>query len=319
MKARQSGSAAAAGDGAATRRPQYTALIRTFDSAATLPATLRSLGRQDWPPARCVFVDSGSSDATLALLPAGAIVHRYVGADFNYADAIHQGLGHVETEFVLIISSHLSLGAADATRCALTLLREKPAFGAAYFCNDAGSCADHTVIDAGNFDGFNGLWNNCALVRTALLRKRGFRPEVFAAEDQEWAHWLFTEQGMRVARIAGARVVDANPRRRSMRKRLNEYTAIAFYANRRLLGAEHLARVAFCTVKPRVRGSDRVFYLRLFFRLLACHWRPPSARSRYYRPNSERANRGGAPAAQVDGDRAKDAQAHRGRLFGAGR
>lgn len=280
-RANATGRAAAARS--ADRAPaEYTALVRTFNSAATLPATLRSLRQQQAPPARYVFVDSGSTDATLALIESRGTVHRYRGGEFNYADAINQGLEHVETEFVLIVSSHTCIGAGDATRYALRLLRDRPNLAAAYFCNDAVPVPRHTIIDASNFDGFNGLWNNCALLRTALLKQRGFRREVLTAEDQEWAAWLFSERKMTIARIAGGRIVDGNPRRYSMRKRLNEYASIAYYANRRLLSAEHLARVAFCIVKPAVRRTDRVFYLRLFFRLLACRFGAPTASSRYY-------------------------------------
>jgi glycosyltransferase involved in cell wall biosynthesis len=68
---------------------QYAALIRTFNSAAYLGETLASLQAQSNPPSFYIFVDSGSTDGTRALLPPGGLFHNYTGASFNYSAAIN--------------------------------------------------------------------------------------------------------------------------------------------------------------------------------------------------------------------------------------
>jgi GT2 family glycosyltransferase len=60
---------------------KYSVIIRTFNSEATLPETLASLDAQTVRPERLIFVDSGSSDGTLALVPENSVVHRYVGTE----------------------------------------------------------------------------------------------------------------------------------------------------------------------------------------------------------------------------------------------
>src|SRR4051812_38681170 len=87
----------------------YCTLIRTFNSERTISSTLRSLERQTCQPSRYIFVDSGSTDGTRGLLPPDAVFHRYTGGEFNYSEAINQGLQHVDCDYVLIISSHTSL------------------------------------------------------------------------------------------------------------------------------------------------------------------------------------------------------------------
>jgi tetratricopeptide (TPR) repeat protein len=72
---------------------------------------------QSITPSEYVFVDSGSSDNTVAIFPEGGKVHKYVGKDFNYAEALNQGICHVSTETVLIISSHTSLTNKVLERC----------------------------------------------------------------------------------------------------------------------------------------------------------------------------------------------------------
>lgn len=267
----------------------YAALIRTFNSAATLPVTLKALSRQSVPPQRYVIVDSGSTDATLDLIPGDAVLHRYEGGAFNYAEALNQGLRHISSEYVLIISSHTWLAKTQAVEFGLGLLQSDPGLaGVCYIEGPRAADLDefhHQIVDRSNFSGFNGLSNSCALVRSDLLRRRPFRPEVFSAEDQEWTRWALESEGLAIARIHCAGMVNDNPRKWSRRKRLNEYVSIAYYVNRELLGWRHLGEVAVRVLRqpgPRVR--ERFFNAELLLRLLACRVRRPNSGSRYFRP-----------------------------------
>jgi glycosyltransferase involved in cell wall biosynthesis len=262
----------------------YSALIRTYNSATTLPDTLRSMETQSITPSEYVFVDSGSSDNTVDIFPEGSKVHKYVGKDFNYAEALNQGICHVSTETVLIISSHTSLTNKGAIEFTLALLDSNSELAAAYFCEDKSEELTYELIDKNRFNGFNGLWNTCALIRVSFLRRRGFSTEVFAAEDQEWARWLFDSTNKKIARVSGAGLVNRNPRKSSIKKRLNEYVAVAYFSNRKLLGPANICRVAYTAVKfdSRLRMSDRVFYVLLFVRLIACHLAAPQYKSRYF-------------------------------------
>src|SRR6478736_3891881 len=262
----------------------YTVLIRTYNSETTLPATLEALGRQTNPPSQYVFVDSGSTDRTLACIPEGSVVHKYAGKEFNYSAALNQGLGFVSTEFVLIISSHTKLGLDTAAAYGLSLLSLNPATGGVCFCPENTGQLRHQFIDKNSFDGFNGLFNTCSLVRTVLLKERGFRPEVFTAEDKEWSKWFFETKNGTIARISSAGVIYDNPRGIPLKKRLNEYVAVAYFVNRELLTWMHIKRVAYSAVKlgTQRRWSDRLFYFLLVFRLTACRYFKPVSKSKYF-------------------------------------
>lgn len=261
---------------------RYSVLIRTFNSHATLPATIASLTAQSWPPGGYVFVDSGSTDGTLDVVPPGSTIHHYIGRAFSYAASLNQGIAYLETEFALIISSHTVLENTEAIAYALNLLTEDEAVGAAYFCLEDEGCLSHLLIDRKNFTGFNGVWNTCAVVRTALLKKRAFRPEVFSAEDQEWSAWLFDVEGKSVARISGGGMGYMNPRKHPLRKRLNENIAVALYVKPEMLGFAYLARVGYRVIRPVSGLKERVFNARLLFSLISYRFFEPRLTSRYY-------------------------------------
>lgn len=264
----------------------YCALIRTFNSERTVSATLASLAAQTCPPAHHIFVDSGSTDSTLRLLPPGSILHRYQGPTFNYAEAINQGLQYVDTDYVLIISSHTMLSDKHAVSFAMRLLADDQSIGAAYFSNEPSQTTKYTLIDSRNFNGFNGMWNTCALIRTSLLRKRSFRPEVFSAEDQEWASWLFEKERKCVARISGAGMEYNNPIPYSLRKRLNEHIAVAMFVRPEMLRWRYIARVAYRAIRPVSTFRERRFNAHLAAALIGC--RLPALRPRAQHSQSAR-------------------------------
>lgn len=263
----------------------YSVLIRTLNSERTLPYTLECLANQTIAPERYIFVDSGSVDGTMNILPKDALVHKFVGPEFNYSDAINQGLGHVSSRFVFVVSSHTIILNRRAVEYALNLLAADQRLGAVYFGTEcSGGPLEHKVIDQSNFDGRNGLWNWCALIRMDLLARRKFRPEVFSAEDQEWASWLIHEEGKATARILNAGAINYNPNAQSLRKWRNEEVALAYFVRRDLLGWPNIARVIRSAFRPsgKLHLRGRLSRLILAARLAGCRFSPPTAKSRYF-------------------------------------
>ncbi|MBE7184178.1 MAG: glycosyltransferase family 2 protein [Methylobacterium mesophilicum] len=248
----------------------YTALIRTCNSERFLPETLQALEAQTVPPAAYVFVDSGSSDRTPDLLPSNGRLHRYRGGRFNYSDALNQGLALVETDHVLIVSSHTALNHPGAMAFALDLVDRDEGAGAAYFTSESADALAASFVHAESFTGFNGVWNTCGLIRMDLLRRRSFRSEVFSAEDQEWSRWLVETERRPIASVAGARVGFNNPGKHVPEKRLNEYWAVALYVRPEMLRALYLMRVFYRIVRPVSAWKERFFNARLLFGLMRC-------------------------------------------------
>lgn len=268
----------------ATAKAGYSVIIRTFNSAHTLPATLASLSDQTSKPSRLIVVDSGSTDHTLSVLPPKTTVHHYSGKSFNYSEAINQGLSYVDTEFVAIISSHTVLQCPAALEYAIKLLKHDDRVGAAYFSDENPPTLEHVLIDRHKFTGFNGIWNTASLLRTALVRSRPFRPEVFTCEDSEWSRWLLENKELLIARVNGAGKQDLNPRQLSMRKLTNERLAIAFFVKPEMMRWHRIIRVGLGAFKPCLGRSLfwRAVLLITFFRLTLARFIEPSPSSRYY-------------------------------------
>lgn len=264
--------------------PKFSILVRTFNSERTLGSTLECLASQSIPPHEYIFVDSGSTDRTLDILPAGSVVHKFVGSEFNYSDALNQGLQYVSTDYVLIISSHTLVIKRTALEFGLNLLASDASIGAAYYSGEQTGNLDYVSIDKTSFNGFNGLWNTCALIKLELLERRKFRPDVFSAEDQEWAKWLFFEEGKSIARISGAGAINANPQKYSFRKSRNEYVAVSYFVKRDLLRWQNICRIFMSAIKPtggrQIRR--RMSNVMLASRLAACHFAEPNAKSPYF-------------------------------------
>ena len=264
---------------------EYSAVIRTFNSAATLPLTLGSLRSQTKQPNRYIFVDSGSTDNSLQSLPNESSVHKFVGPEFNYSEALNQGINLASTAYVLLISSHIEIKNREAIEYALGLVSANETIAAAYFggAEEIGPLRSE-LIDKRNFTGFNGLWNSCALIKLSWLRERGFRREVFSAEDQEWANWVFSVKNGAIACIYGAGAMNNNPRRASRRKWLNEQVSIAYFTNPKLLSPLNIAHAIFTAINPISGRSleSRLSYLVLTVRLIACRFCKPKGRSCYF-------------------------------------
>jgi glycosyltransferase involved in cell wall biosynthesis len=263
---------------------QYTVLIRTYNSALTLPQTLASLKRQVCQPTAYIIVDSGSTDNTLQQVPVDAFVHRYVGREFNYSEALNQGLQFVTTNYVLIISSHNVIQNENALLYGLNTFRLDKRIGAVYYTEEATPTLNTCFVNKTNFDGRNGLWNTCSLIDMALLRIRNFRRDVFAAEDQEWARWLFDTRNGVTARVSGAKLINHNIRARSWVKQRNDYVSIAYFSYPTLLKCRYILRIAFNVIrlKHQISIAERFSNLILCLRLVSCRFVKPKTHSRYF-------------------------------------
>ena len=247
----------------------YSALIRTFNSESTLPATLGCLEGQSTPPSQYVVIDSGSTDRTLDLLPQSAVVERYIGESFNYSRALNQGIRHIEHSYTLIVSSHTRLQMESAISFGLSLLAGREDVAAAYFLpGEASDRMSFELVTRENFTGFNGVFNTCGIFKTEMLKKRGFRPEVFSAEDQEWSKWLLEVEGKHIARISGAGMLYENPIRDRRQKDLHEDLAVALYVRPEMFEFPHLIRLAIRAARPGSDMRERTHSLRLLRRLI---------------------------------------------------
>ena len=116
--------------------PAVSLIVRTSNSAATLPETLASIRRQTIV-AEILVVDSGSTDDTLEIARGSADqVLSYPQDEFSYGRALNRGAEHAQGRYCGAVSSHTVLPREDWLEIALAHL-DAGAVAACGSANDA--------------------------------------------------------------------------------------------------------------------------------------------------------------------------------------
>lgn len=193
-----------------------TVLIRTFNSAGTLPDVLDRL--KLGPDDELLVVDSGSTDATLQV--SREYRARVVMAErpFNYSRSLNLGFQAASRQWVLVMSSHcipLVPDLLSAFRAALRTFSSNVAvaYGVCSIVKHPAP-ADETVFFASqdsrppeqrNIFGGNAL----ALYRRDWWEKLAFDEAVPTGEDLVWFARALAKGGV-AARVPAARVLGRN-------------------------------------------------------------------------------------------------------------
>lgn len=175
-----------------------TVIVRTFNSADTVSATLRSL-REQTVPVHVVVVDSGSTDGTLDLADDAAdAVIRIESSRFTFGRALNVGAAAATTPVHAALSSHCVL---PHTRWAADVVHHVVDGGAAGACGApsgpdgtplrAPFPADHATLVAHPFWGFSNHGSAWSAQTWCACR---FDEQLTASEDKEWS-WRATATG----------------------------------------------------------------------------------------------------------------------------
>lgn len=170
--------------------PRASAVVRTFDSAATVGATFRSLREQD-VPVEVVVVDSGSTDGTLELASRWADrVVRLPRSGFSFGGALNAGAAAATADVHVALSSHSTLPGTAWVRTAV----EHVEAGAVAACGAVGDPwgrplagpyrAGAAELAANRWWGFT---NHASAWSAAAWREHPFDEELPATEDKEWS------------------------------------------------------------------------------------------------------------------------------------
>ena len=216
--------------------PNYSAIVRTWNSEKTLAKTLVSLRIQTEQPKELIIVDSGSTDGTIAIAEhfGARIIYYPSDVVFNYSKALNIGIAAADSECVLPISSHTNIPYKNTAKQMLDALVRPDIVGVycvPQWCGKGetpqkGVKVEMTEIDRSTFDGNNGFWNNCSLFRKTDWEIHPFDESMWSAEDQEWALWHFHNRGRKTACLEGTGTIDLNPNRTPW-KAVREHVAMA--------------------------------------------------------------------------------------------
>lgn len=97
--------------------PLFSIITITFNAAATLPATLRSVERQSFTDYEYLVVDGASSDDTVAIARASAAVSSVTSEpDKGLYDAMNKGLRRATGRYLIFLNAGDALHAPDTLR-----------------------------------------------------------------------------------------------------------------------------------------------------------------------------------------------------------
>ncbi len=91
----------------ATRRPETSVVIRSFNEERWLPEVFEALARQRYRDFEVILVDSGSVDHTRDIAAAhGARILRLRSEDFTFGYSLNLGIREAQGAFIAIVSAH---------------------------------------------------------------------------------------------------------------------------------------------------------------------------------------------------------------------
>lgn len=266
---------------------RYTALIRTFNSLPLLNEVITALDRQTVPPTDYLIVDSSNDPQQKAeIKKLGFQVVDYPEEAFNYSKAINIGVDKVETDLVLVISSHVILEDPTLIERGLALqsFDQKGYLG---FCLTPGHMASqHWIpdyVDKKNFGMRFAASNSCTLLATRFIKARPFREDVFSAEDQEWAAYYLRTQDAYFYRVISYDVKYLNSHANDQ-KIVNEFVALAYFTHPQLLGLHYIffrvLRAGFA--KLRRHPMRAKLHMAIARELYAARHQKPVKKSKYF-------------------------------------
>jgi len=190
-------------------------VIRAFNEAEHLGRLLEGIARQTVRDVEVILVDSGSTDATIAIAEKhGAKVVHIQPEDFTFGRSLNRGIQAASHEFVVIASAHVYPVYPDWLERLLEPFTD-PDVALAYGKQrgpDAAKFSEQQIFsrwypDESNFQQKQPFCNNAnAAIRRSLWEEYPYNENLTGLEDLAWAKWAL-EQGRVLAYVAEAEIV----------------------------------------------------------------------------------------------------------------
>lgn len=226
--------------------PTISVVIRCFNEEEHIGRLLSGLARQQRPPDQIVIVDSGSTDATLAIASRfGVEVETIRPEDFSFGRSLNVGCRAATGDVIVVASAHVYpvydnwlselTGPFDDPRTALSYGRqigdERTKYSekrvmARWF--PARSVADQRHAFCNNAN---------AAVRRSIWAEQPYDEELTGLEDLDWAKKAL-EAGHRIAYVATAPIVHVHEE--TFPQLVNRYRREAI-AHKRIYHEQHMS------------------------------------------------------------------------------
>ncbi len=195
--------------------PACAIVIRAYNEEKHLGRLLEGIRQQTVTDAQVILVDSGSTDATVAIAARYPVQVVHISPEaFSFGYSLNQGIAQARSERIVIASAHVYpvypdwlerlLAPLDDPQVALTYgkqrggprtrFSEQQVF-AHWYPDQSAPRQEHPFCNNAN-----------AAIRRGLWEQRPYDETLSGLEDLDWARWA-VGQGRRLAYVAEAEVV----------------------------------------------------------------------------------------------------------------
>ena len=179
--------------------PKVTIIMRSYNEAWALRATLPALRAQDYPNWDLIVFDSGSSDGSVDLIRAAHPRHfvQLLPHDYNPSRVMNQGMELAETDTAIFLNADATPQGRDWLRPLAVALRDPRTAAvfsrqiprpdcAAVFAHDYARCFGEERESA-RWDHFFSMVSSG--LRKDVWAQRGFLESMQYSEDDEYTRW----------------------------------------------------------------------------------------------------------------------------------
>lgn len=198
--------------------PSVSVVVRSFNEEEHIGRLLSGLMKQQRPPDQIVVVDSGSTDATLAIASRYPVDVEHIEPEqFSFGRSLNVGCRAATGDIVVIASAHV-YPVYDSWLTELTAPFSDERTALAYgrqLGNDRTKYSEKRVMArwfpaVSDPDQDHAFSNNAnAAIRRSLWAEQPYDEELTGLEDLDWAKRAL-EKGCRIAYVATAPVVHAH-------------------------------------------------------------------------------------------------------------
>jgi len=250
---------------------QCSIVIRAYNEEKHIGRILEGIRRQALRDAETILVDSGSTDATVAIAAryGARIVHVHPD-EFTFGRSLNRGIQAATRDLVVVASAHVYpvypdwlerlLAPFSDPQIALTYGKQR---GAAMTQFSEHQILAHWFPEGSNLHQTQPFCNNAnAAIRRALWEQHPYDESLTGLEDLAWAKWAVGE-GHQLAYVAEAEVIHVhNETPRGVQRRY-EREAMAF---KRLYPEAHFSlydfvRTALANIANDLRHAARAAVL----------------------------------------------------------
>ena len=190
-------------------------IIRAYNEEQHIGRLLSGIRQQTLQPAQVVLVDSGSTDATVAIASQfGVEVVHIQPQEFTFGRSLNLGIAQARTSFIVIASAHVYpvypdwlerlLAPFEDSQVALVYGKQRGVSTSQFSEQQIFKrwFAEQDIPRQGH-----PFCNNAnAAIRLSLWRKHPYDENIPALEDLAWAKWAF-EQGYSISYAAEAEII----------------------------------------------------------------------------------------------------------------